>query len=548
MTNKEYLKVYKRIAALCKAADRVIYDAEPDFIYISEEHTLFRMPATAEAVEIFSGLFADRSARGRHGVDHMNEGTAKRIYTNMMKDHAGLIENYIFSVSEKYEPLAGTKAGWRLLACDDPAVYRAMNTKYIDIFSGLEATFSGDKKANNPALVVCGDISGVVLPFNMPKENIAGAIKASEKIAAEKAGKNHGVFFESGIDCVYIDGGRRDDKTIEKIIRYYAAKKGWNPADVDRAAADRATLDSFKKHLYNVTAEKKTRDDGTIFINFYDKKDFFRTEDLEYTNTTDNGIMYFYLGKDRDALRAADLAKKAAEKTENDITTEPAPAAADPEPVKAEPATAKTETAAADHPEPDAGTAEPEPAEPENAPEAAQEPENERPQQSSEAAILASLKDRRARFIKALSEVDPEGVDPMFESMRTDLRCMEEEIAEREADFVTAEPENTEKRDVIARVLAAIADAPTKNTSAILKAGIAADAFTTAELVDYLKNNTLPAVHTFKGWISAGYSVKKGEKALFKADIYEHIRGNYYKRTAAFFGPAQVEKIEGARA
>lgn len=469
MNFKNYQKICKRMAALCKTATRVIYDAEPDFIYISEEHTLFKIPATAEAEVIFEKLFSDRSARGRHGVDIINEGTAKKIYNTTFDAVEGLIEKYIFSVSEKYAPLAGTKAGWRLLSCGD--IYRAINTKFIDIFAGCEATFSGDKSPKNPALVVCGecDISGIVLPFNMPRENIEGAIKASEKIAAEKAaekaGKSNGVYFESGIDSVYIDGGRRDDKTAARIIWYYAGKKGWNPDFVKKAAADRATLDDFKKHMHNVTAEKKTRGDGSEFINFYDKKDFFRTEEAKYSAVTDDGIMIFFLGINRDALRAAYIAEH------EPATAEPvadiAPAAVDPDPVETEPATAKTETAAADYQEPDAGT---------------------------------------------------------------------------------TEPENTEKRDVIARVLAAIADAPTKNTSAILKAGIAADAFTTAELVDYLKNNTLPAVHTFKGWISAGYSVKKGEKALFKADIYEHIRGNYYKRTAAFFGPAQVEKIEGARA
>lgn len=469
MNFKNYQKICKRMAALCKTATRVIYDAEPDYIYISEEHTLFKIPATAEAEVIYEKLFSDRNARGRHGIDIINEGTAKKIYNTTFDAVEGLIEKYIFSVSEKYAPLAGTKAGWRLLSCGD--VYRAINTKFIDIFAGCEATFSGDKSPKNPALVVCGecDISGIVLPFNMPKENIAGAIKASEKIAAEKAaekaGKSNGVYFESGIDSVYIDGGRRDDKTAARIIWYYAGKKGWDPDFVKKAAADRATLDDFKKRMHNVTAEKKTRDNGSEYINFYDKKDFFRTEEAKYSAVTDEGIMFFFLGINRDALRAAYIAEH------EPATAEPAadiaPAAVDPDPVETEPATAKTETAAADHKEPDAGT---------------------------------------------------------------------------------TEPENAEKRDIIARVLAAIADAPTKNASAILKAGIAADAFTTAELVDYLKNNTLPAVHTFKGWISAGYSVKKGEKALFKADIYEHIRGNYYKRTAAFFGPAQVEKIEGARA
>lgn len=49
-------------------------------------------------------------------------------------------------------------------------------------------------------------------------------------------------------------------------------------------------------------------------------------------------------------------------------------------------------------------------------------------------------------------------------------------------------------------------------------------------------------------FVAAGYAVKKGEKALFKADIWQKFKGTYYKHTAAFFGPAQVELIpEGGK-
>ena len=60
--------------------------------------------------------------------------------------------------------------------------------------------------------------------------------------------------------------------------------------------------------------------------------------------------------------------------------------------------------------------------------------------------------------------------------------------------------------------------------------------------------------HTYAAWNNLGYKVKKGEKAAFKAQIWnisskkdeegKEVAGNYYKKWSHFFTIHQVEKIE----
>lgn len=63
-------------------------------------------------------------------------------------------------------------------------------------------------------------------------------------------------------------------------------------------------------------------------------------------------------------------------------------------------------------------------------------------------------------------------------------------------------------------------------------------------------------IHTFSAWKSMGYSVKKGEKAIAKFDIWKHTsktvtdengeeteKSKMFMKTAAFFKRSQVEKI-----
>lgn len=65
-------------------------------------------------------------------------------------------------------------------------------------------------------------------------------------------------------------------------------------------------------------------------------------------------------------------------------------------------------------------------------------------------------------------------------------------------------------------------------------------------------------IHTYKGWKSRGYQVKKGEKAIAKFPIWtysvkkksdedeENVKGtgHMYMKVSAFFSDEQVEKIE----
>lgn len=98
-----------------------------------------------------------------------------------------------------------------------------------------------------------------------------------------------------------------------------------------------------------------------------------------------------------------------------------------------------------------------------------------------------------------------------------------------------------------------------KNTSAIMAAGISADAFSVAEVLRFLETGKMPDFHTFNVWQQLGYTVRKGEKAAFSARIWKYTEkeeteeaeadaqevpensADYIRKTAYFFGPAQVD-------
>ena len=104
------------------------------------------------------------------------------------------------------------------------------------------------------------------------------------------------------------------------------------------------------------------------------------------------------------------------------------------------------------------------------------------------------------------------------------------------------------------------------NAGIIVSAAIEAGAMSDAEIVDYFKRGTMPALHTFDVWQANGYSVKKGSKALFSAYIWKHTtkkvesKGKdretgeieteeieterFVKVKAYFFGADQVEERE----
>lgn len=460
------ISICKKISALCKTAARVMYDYEAgegalsdDYIYISEEHTVYKVPASIDVCAIFDKLFEDRRAAGRHGMDHMNEGTAKKCYNAQFKENAPIKFNISEKITAEVLTFSGKlKAGWRFLDDSGTGAFRAVNTKFLDVFAGFEYTATADdKRSNYPFFVSVPDenITALILPFSMDRSTAESAIKKAAELEKENAQKIKGVYFDGGIYSAFISGGRRDQKTAEKIIKYLGGLHNWDGETINKAIKDPSYIASAKKSLVNVTAEKKTLDGGeTYYYSFSNngtgKNYFFRSEAEKYTKIDGDGFFTFIYGTAREKIDAAEAAE---------VKTEPAEAiaAADQEP---------------------ADDITPEPAE----------------------------------AIPAEAAEDP------------------------------AEPEKGPAAEIITRALSAAENA-TKNTSAIIKAGIAAEAFTTAELLDFVEKDIIPAVHTFRGWMAAGYTVKKGEKALFKADIWQKFKGTYYKHTAAFFGPSQVEAI-----
>ena len=473
------ISISKKIAALCKTAARVMYDYEAgegalsdDFIYISEEHTVYKVPASVDVCAVFDKLFEVRRAAGRHGVDIMNEGTAKRCYNAQYKENAPIKFNISEKITAEVLTFSGKlKAGWRFLDDPNTGAFRAVNTKFLDVFTGFEYTATADdKRSNYPFFVSVPDenITALILPFSMDRSTAEAAIKKAAELEKENAQKIKGVYFDGGIYSAFISGGRKDQKTAEKIIKYLGGLHNWDEETINKAISDPSYIASAKKSLINVTAEKKTLDGGeTYYYSFSNnetgKKCFWRSEAEKYTRISD-GFFTFIYGKAREEIDAAEAAE---------VKTEPAEA-----------------IAAAD-------------------------------QEPAEAA--EDITTEPAEDIPAEAADDPEDQEP------------------------TAEPEEGPAAEIVSRALSAAENA-TKNTSAIIKAGIAAEAFTAAELLDFIEKDILPAVHTFRGWMAAGYTVKKGEKALFKADIWQKFRGTYYKHTAAFFGPAQVEAIpEGSK-
>lgn len=522
------ISICKKISALCKKAARVIYDYEAgegalsdDFIYISEEHTVYKIPASVDVCAVFDSLFEVRSAAGCHGMDIMNEGTAKKCYESQYKEGARIRFNISEKITAEVLTVGGTlKAGWRFLDDPDTGSFRACNTKFLDVFTGFEYTATADdKRSNYPFFVSVPDenITALILPFSMDRSTAEAAIKKAAELEKENAQKIKGVYFDGGIYSAFIAGGRKDQKTAEKIIMYLGGLHNWDEETVTKAIKDPSYIASAKKSLINVTAEKKTLDGGeTYYYSFSNnatgKNYFFRSEAEKYTRIGGDGFFTFIYGKAREEIDAAEAAEV---KTET--------AAADQEPAEAIPAEA-AEVPADQEP----------PAEPEEGP----------AMPSSDEEIITSLKARRHRLCAALAALNPVADSDLIESIKTDLAGIVSELIDYKAITIKKDRPAAE---IVSRALSAAENA-TKNTSAIIKAGIAAEAFTAAELLDFIEKDILPAVHTFSGWMAAGYTVKKGEKALFKADIWQKFRGTYYKHTAAFFGPAQVEAIpEGGK-
>lgn len=413
------ISICKKISALCKKAARVIYDYEAgegalsdDFIYISEEHTVYKIPASVDVCAVFDSLFEVRSAAGCHGMDIMNEGTAKKCYEAQYKEGARIRFNISEKITAEVLTVGGAlKAGWRFLDDPDTGSFRACNTKFLDVFTGFEyIATADDERSNYPFFVSIPDenITALILPFSMDRSTAAAAIKKAAELEKENAQKIKGVYFDGGIYSAFITGGRKDQKTAEKIIMYLGGLHNWDEEAIKKAISNPSYIASVKKNLVNVTAEKKTLDGGVTFYysfsnNVTGKNHFFRSEAEKYTRIDGDGFFTFIYGKDREKIDAAEAAEVKTEPAEaiaaedqepaDDITTEPAEA------IPAEAADDPAETA-----------------------------EKETAMPSTDEEIIASLKARRHRLCAALAALEkldlPADPDTVFMILEMQLNYL----------------------------------------------------------------------------------------------------------------------------
>ena len=452
--------IYKRIAALLKSADCVYCDKTEEFFYLSESHTVYKVPVTAETENIFESMFAARAAAGKVATEPNSGNMEKAFRANTDGDFF----NYeIIGLMNK----SGLLSHAAYLIQHDEKTHKVINSKFLDIFKGFDFSVGAVNLSEKyPAVVHCEPVEAVLLPINMDLETAKKNIARSIEENAENAKKTKGLFYSCGRDALFIPKGKKDLKTIQKIILYIAKRS--NIKDPEKWLNDAGTIEAIKKNCVNVSMEIKTDEAGDPdYYYITDSKNFFFFNPVVWSETINDGIIKFIVAPEDRAAFNKELFE-----------------------AERRPAAAKTETAAAD-------------------------------QEPAEAA--EDITTEPAEDIPAEAAEDP--IDHKAITIKKDRPAAE----------------------IVSRALSAAENA-TKNTSAIIKAGIAAEAFTAAELLDFIEKDILPAVHTFSGWMAAGYTVKKGEKALFKADIWQKFRGTYYKHTAAFFGSAQVEAIpEGSK-
>lgn len=100
------------------------------------------------------------------------------------------------------------------------------------------------------------------------------------------------------------------------------------------------------------------------------------------------------------------------------------------------------------------------------------------------------------------------------------------------------------------------------NAEIITRAAVAAGIITEKDAENVVMHGMELPLHTFAEWNKRGYSVKKGEHAALKTEIWnyaqgkkkkeskkeenaeEETAGHYYIKTAYFFTRAQVEAIK----
>lgn len=181
---------------------------------------------------------------------------------------------------------------------------------------------------------------------------------------------------------------------------------------------------------------------------------------------------------------------------------------------------------------------------------------------SGTAEMLEEVKE----IIEHYKKHDEEGEKEMKQEEQIQEVKQEEKI-----DITAITPENL--NEYLPALLMRLAN-DKHNTSIILAAGIEAGVIPATALLECFQFGRMPAVHTFDIWKKAGYSVRKGEHAAFRARIWKHVEktttltaedaaamnagsiidgisykegdtiqaGKFIKKEAFFFTASQVEK------
>ena len=292
------LSIYKRIAALLKSADVVYCDKTEEFFYLSESHTIYKVPVTAETENIFESMFAARAAAGKVATEP-NSGNMENAFR---ANTDGDFFNYeIIGLMNK----SGLLSHAAYLIQHDEKTHKVINSKFLDVFKGFDFSVGAVNLSDKyPAVVHCEPVEAVLLPINMDLETAKKNIARSIEENAENAKKTKGLFYSCGRDALFIPKGKKDLKTIQKIIRYIAARA--KIEDPEKWINDAGTIEAIKNNCVNVTMEIKTDEAGNPdYYYLYDSKKFFFTNPVVWSQEINDGIIKFIVAPEDRATEEA---------------------------------------------------------------------------------------------------------------------------------------------------------------------------------------------------------------------------------------------------
>ena len=325
--------IYKRIAALLKSADCVYCDKTEEFFYLSESHTIYKVPVTAETENIFESMFAARAAAGKVATEPNSGNMEKAFRANTDGDFF----NYeIIGLMNK----SGLLSHAAYLIQHDEKTHKVINSEFLDVFKGFDFSVGAVNLSDKyPAVVHCEPVEAVLLPISMDLETAKKNIARSIEEDAENAKKTKGLFYSCGRDALFIPKGKKDLKTINKIISFLCDKIGADDENREKFYQDSKLHETIKNNCVNVTMEIKNDEAGDYYY-LTDTKTFFFFNPVVWSQEIDDGIIKFIVApEDRAAFNkdqfeadrrpAAAKTETAAEDQEpaeaaNDITTEPA--------------------------------------------------------------------------------------------------------------------------------------------------------------------------------------------------------------------------------